>query len=196
MIKIFSKMGQLKIQVLKNYLKFLVPQFSKGGQLKIQEMSFMLVAVIVFFILAGLFAISILYSNLHKEATNLAEEKTLSSISNLASTPEFSCSIDKPNCVDSDKLIVMLNRPNYKNYWPFSSLTIIKSSANNKTENKMVSCNIQNYPNCDKFIVFDKKVSNERVISSYVALCRKEYENNYNYDKCEIAKMFVGTEVK
>ena len=44
---------------------------NKRGQLKIQEMSFMLVAVILFFILVGLFVFSIIYSNIFKSATEI-----------------------------------------------------------------------------------------------------------------------------
>ena len=50
--------------------------------------------------------------------------------------------------------------------------------------------------NCDIFNVYDRNVSNERAIASFVAFCRKEYENTYTYDKCEIAKIIAGTELK
>jgi len=40
------------------------------------------------------------------------------------------------------------------------------------------------------------KVANERTIASYIALCRKDVENNFVYDKCEIAEFIAGTELK
>ena len=190
-----NKTGQLKIQAGKNFKKFLVPQ-SSIGQLKIQEMAFMIVAVILFFILVGLFAISILYKNLHESATQINEEKTLSAIQYLAGSAEFSCTGSRVNCIDEDKLIVMLNRKAYENFWSFSSLKVIKQSGFDKSETSMKKCNIQNYPDCDLYEVYNKQINNERVISSFVALCREENENNYNYDKCEIAKLVAGSELK
>ena len=166
----------------------------KKGQLKIQEMAFFLVGIILFFILAGLFVLTIFYTNLYKSATEIAEQRTLSSITNLADSPEFSCG--KPNCVDEDKLIALMNNKNYENFWPFSSLSIRKQKAFNKTEGELIKCNSGNYPDCDYFIIYDKKVKNERTISSYIALCRKEIENNQVYDKCKIAEFIAGTELK
>jgi len=166
----------------------------KKGQLKIQEMAFMIVAVIIFFVLVGLFVFSIFFSNLQKEATEIIEDKTISAITNLADTPEFTCG--EPNCVDADKLMSLIGKENYKNFWDFSSLSVIKFSGFDKNGKDLVECNLGNYPNCDKFIVYDKKINNEKKISSFVALCRKEYENEYTYDKCEVAKLVAGSERK
>ena len=64
---------------------------NKKSQLKIQEMAFMLVAIILFFILVGLFAVSIVFKNIQESSQEIKEEKTLSVIENLAGTAEFSC---------------------------------------------------------------------------------------------------------
>lgn len=154
----------------------------------------MLVAVVLFFALAGLFLFSIFYINLQKEANSLREWKTLSSIVNLANSPEFNCVDSRANCIDEDKLINLVDRKVYKNFWQFSSLKIIKNSAVNKSEEEMVRCDIGNYPDCDEFIIYDKKVKNERQIANHVALCRTEYQEDY-YEKCEIGKLIAGTEV-
>jgi hypothetical protein len=164
------------------------------AQIKIQEMAFMLVAVFFFFILAGLFVFSVFYLNAIKEANKIKEFKTLSSITNLANSPEFNCVDLKSNCVDSDKLITLIDRKIYKNFWQFSSLKVVKESAFNKTEDKMIKCNSENYPDCDVFLIYDNKIKNERLISSYVALCRAEYAEGY-YEKCEIAELIAGNEV-
>lgn len=168
---------------------------SKRSQLQIQEMAFMLVAVIFFFVLAGLFVASIMYSNVHEQATDIAETRTLTSVTNLADSPEFSCVLSKSNCVDEDKLISLINS-SYKNFWSFSSLRVVKLNAFNKDEKEMIQCTRANYPECDLFVIYNKNVENERSISSYVALCRKEYENGYTYDKCELARLVAGTELK
>lgn len=166
----------------------------KKAQLKIQEMAFMIVAVVLFFVLAGLFIFSVFYMNMLKEANNLREWKTLSSAINLADSPEFSCVDSKSNCIDTDKLITLLNKKIYTNLWQFSSLKIIRDSGFNKTEEKMIKCSSENYPNCDIFLIYDKKVKNERAITSYAALCRSEYEEGI-YEKCEIGKLIAGNEV-
>ena len=167
----------------------------KKGQLKIQEMAFMLVAIILFFILVGLFAVSIVYKNIQESATQIAEEKTFSAIENLAGTAEFSCSSGKSNCVDADKLMALINKKSYKDFWAFSSLSVVRYSGFSKNESDFIECNLQNYPDCDIIKVYDKKVK-ENVIHSFVALCRKEYENNAPYEKCEVAQLWAGTERK
>ena len=193
--KMISKKGQLKIQVHKNSKKFLVSESSKG-QLKIQEMAFMLVAVVLFFILVGLFALSIWSKNIEKSAINIAEEKTLSAIENLAGTAEFICPNNKPNCVDGDKLMALKDKEIYEDFLEFSSLSIIKGSGFAKNETDLIECSLGNYPNCDIIKIYDKNIRNERVVKSFVALCRREFENSAGYEKCEMAKLNAGTELK
>ena len=168
---------------------------TKKSQIKIQEMAFMLVAIILFFVLVGLFAASIVYKNLHESATNIEEEKTLSAISNLAGTAEFVCTNNRPNCIDEDKLMSLIGKKSYESYWPFTSLRVVKFSGFNKKEDDFIKCNIQNYPACDVFEIYDKKSSNENVIHSFVTLCRVEFEQN-TYEKCEIAQLWAGSEKK
>ena len=93
---------------------------NKKAQLKIQEMAFFLVAIVLFFVLVGLFVFSIVFSNLSKGATSAAEERTLSSITNLADAPEFSCG--EPNCVDADKILGLMQ--NIKSLLTLNLLTI------------------------------------------------------------------------
>ncbi len=161
------------------------------AQLKIQQMAFMIIAVFIFFVLVGLFALNLVLSNMHKQANLIGEERAKLGVMSVIETPEFSCG--KPNCVDADKLIGIANRQGYSGYWFFSSLEVIKLGKN---ESAMIDCNKANYPNCDKFIVYDKNIANQRKISNFIVLCRKEYENSYTYDKCEMAKIIVGIEEK
>lgn len=169
---------------------------NKKSQLKIQEMAFMIVAVFFFFILVGVFAARIFYSNIYEEATRIAEERTLAAVTSLADSPELSCIALKSNCIDGDKLITLVGSDTYKNFWPFSSLRVIKYSGFGKKQGEFVECTSANYPECDMFVIYDKKVKDERAIKSFVALCRKAYENEYVYDKCEIASIIAGTELK
>ena len=71
-----------------------------------------------------------------------------------------------------------------------------QSSGFDKSDAEMIKCSLANYPDCDEFEVYSKGVANEKHISNFVALCRKEYENDYTYDKCEIAKLVAGSERK
>lgn len=227
-----------------NYIKYKMKKInkkSKRGQLKIQEMAFMLVGVVLFFGLVALFVLTIVYKNMYNQVNIINQEKTLTSLINLADSPEFRCVTTKSNCIDGDKVISLMNKTAYVNFWPFSSLKVIRMSGFNKDEAEMTQCNLANYanvnckggstipvdeqsssdtsessstsssgsiiaprtcsPDCDIIDIYDKKVKGERVISSYVALCRKEYEKvdtytGYTYDKCEIAKLIAGTELK
>lgn len=166
------------------------------AQLQIQEMAFMLVALILFFILIGLFALSIWNKNIRESATEIAGQKTLSAIANLAGTAEFICPDTKSNCVDADKVMALIGKKNYENFWEFTSLRIVKYSGFNKNSNNWIGCTLKNYPECDVFEIYDSKKSNENTIRSFVALCRREYENGKPYQKCEIAKFLAGSPVK
>ncbi len=176
-------------------------KINKKSQLKIQEMAFMLVAVVLFFGLVMLFVLTIVYKNMYSQTNLINQQKSLTSLINLADSPEFRCVITKSNCIDGDKVISLMNRTVYSNFWSFSSLSVLKISGFNKNESMLVKCNWANYPNCDLIVIYDKKVKNERSMSSYVAFCRKEYEKldtytGYTYDKCEVAKLIAGTELK
>ena len=171
-------------------------KFTKKAQLKIQEMAFMLVSVFLFFILVGMFVLSIIFVNLSEEATRIAEERTFSALINIADSPELSCIAAKSNCIDGDKLITLIDNQLYGNFWPFSSLKLIKNSGFGKNEKELIKCSFANYPDCDLFEIYDKNVENERAIGSFVAFCRKEFQNSYTYDRCEIARIIAGTELK
>lgn len=166
---------------------------SKRSQLRIQQMSFMLLAVVLFFILVGLFYVGVRMRGLRDSAEDLTQQKTISTISIIAETAEFECGEglgEAVLCIDSDKLIVMLNKEGYRSLWPsdIESLKVVKIFP--KTEEE-IECNKNNYPDCNSFEIFDGGGS-QVYISSFAALCRKDLKNDYSYDKCEIAKIIGG----
>lgn len=166
-------------------------KINRRGQLKTQEMAFMLMAVVIFFILAGLFFIAVKYRDLYKQANLLSQEKTLSTLVKLADTPEFTCG--KPLCIDEDKLMAMKDRKIYEEFWQLSSLYVIKVFPRQEEEKE---CTKENYPDCNLFKVYDKKAENEEGFSTFVSLCRQEKtEEGYWYDKCEIGKILAGREI-
>ena len=60
----------------------------------------------------------------------------------------------------------------------------------------MVKCTMANYPedNCDEIVIYDKHVKYEKSVTSYVALCRVEVENDATYQKCGLAKLVAATQ--
>ena len=156
----------------------------RKAQLKIQEMSFMLLALVVFFAIAGLLFITLTSSNLKNDAIFLAEQKAISSVVRLADSPEFSCG--EQQCIDVDKLVVLINRPVFKGFWDFSGLVIRKLPLTNNPK----ACALGNYINCDMFTVKEPE-PNSKCYQSFVALCRKESTADYSYDKCELGQIEV-----
>lgn len=131
-----------------NLVASYLANMNKKSQLKIQEMAFMLIGVFLFFVLVGLLMLSIFYQNLKKESIQIKESRTLSLITSLADSPEFSCVSSKSNCVDADKVISLVNKTSYGNFWPFTSLKVVRSRAFNKKESDMIQCNMANYNEC------------------------------------------------
>ena len=154
----------------------------------------MIIAVIVFFIMAGLFGLAIFYTGLTKSVNEAAEAKALSAISNLAKSPEFTCVGSKPNCVDGDKIIALAQRDIYKNFWPFSSLRVMKISGLNKSKEDRIDCTMANYPNCEVITVYDKEIP-ENGIQSFVALCFTQQEEGIAVQRCEMGVMIAGTKI-
>mgnify|MGYP001573404596 CR=1 FL=1 len=163
---------------------------AEKGQMKIQQMAFMLMAVVLFFILAGLFWISIQYVQLHKDATRAEEEKAIIAASFLGESAEFACSENLGSyCVDTDKLVVLKDKQAYKNFWPYVYIELRKTG-----KEKEIECNKANYPNCNLYKILDTGKKSTREARSFVALCRKEGE--LVYTKCELGELVIGYEVK
>jgi hypothetical protein len=163
---------------------------SKKGQLKIQEMAFMLISVIIFFALAGMFFLVILSQSMSNDANLLAKEKAISTVANIANTPEFSCGASL--CIDTDKLMVLQNRATYKGFWPVTSIVVTKTSK----DTEKILCTEKNYPNCNFFEVYKEDVGSEEGVETFVSLCRKEVINNFVFPKCELGRVIVGFEKK
>jgi len=160
----------------------------KKAQLKIQEMSFILVAIILFFALAGLFLFSIYYRNIQEKVTEQGKKNAVLIAESIGSLPEFSCG---ELCVDADKLMVMQDRKQYNSFWPkdITKIEVVKIWPKNSE-----ICNEENYPNCGDFLIYDSE-ENTRQVSSFVKICRKEKKEQV-YEKCELGKILVGYRVE
>lgn len=166
----------------------------KKAQFKIQQTAFMLVAVTLFFILAGMFVLVFKFSSLKETATLLEEKNAMLLVTKLANSPEFSCGEAfeaETNCIDADKVMVLKeNIEEYENFWGVQNIEIRKIYP---TGNAV--CDFGNYPECNIIRIISGEVSGFSV-ENFVSLCRKESENGEIYDKCELAKLIVSYEKK
>ena len=165
------------------------------GQLKIQQMAFMLLAVTLFLVLAGMFILVIKVSGMREQATALAEKNAILLVTKLANSPEFSCgeSFDelKLSCIDADKVMVLKeNIENYEGFWGGGvNIEIIKIYP----KEDEIECELGNtYPNCNVINLIGEPISAE--YSNFALLCRKADEGGETYNKCEIAKIMVSYE--
>ena len=163
------------------------------AQMKIQQMAFMLMAVTLLFVLAGLFFLVVGLSGLKDSATDLREKNAMLLVTRLSNSPEFSCgrAFDNAgtNCIDADKvMIVRENAGKYKDYW--GEVSNIKIEKIYPSENN-IECNLGNYPDCSTIRILGNETSGY-YSSNFVSLCRKATDGKEVYDKCEVAKLFVS----
>jgi len=166
---------------------------NKIAQLKIQQMAFMLIAVTIFFILAGMFILTIKFSNLKIEAEMLRMENSMYLVSKIANSPEFSCGKafggDKIDCIDADKVMILKeNSQKYKDFWGVENIEIVKVNSISN-----IICTLSNYPNCDRIKIFNN-TQNGIGASNFVSLCRKEVWRENSYDSCDVARVIISYE--
>jgi len=162
---------------------------NKKGQFKIQQMTFMIAAVFIFFILAGLFVFSIQLRNLRKTAEQIEQNKAIGVAQYLVESPEFACASGS-YCIDTDKMIVLMNRTAYKKFWPVAYIKVFKVYPN-----ATGACTLKNYPDCGRYDVFDSGFQSTSSTSSFVALCRKTKEESVK-TVCELGKIIIGYKIK
>lgn len=167
------------------------------AQIKIQQMLFMLLAITLFFVLVGIFLLVLGSSGLKKSAIELQEKNALMIVTRLANSPEFSCEesfgSNKINCVDADKVIMLIqNSKKYDGFWGASNIIIRKIYPEIDGE---IVCSLSNYPNCNIIKVYSEN-NDGADVSNFVTLCRKESSGGEYYDKCELAKMSVSYELR
>ena len=179
------------------YLMVKIKKMGNKGQMKIQQMTFMLLAVTLLFIIVGMFFLSIRLYSLRKAATNLEEKNAMLLVSKLANSPEFSCGNSfggsRISCVDFDKLIALKYRiEEDPELWDVAKIELRKIYP----DEGGIICDGSNYPDCDIIEILDKKVNTLPATSNFVSLCRKETNGVMIYDKCELAVLMVSSEEK
>jgi hypothetical protein len=167
---------------------------NKKAQMKMQQMSFMLLAVFLFFALVGIIIVTIKFSDLKQSATDLKEQNAILLVSKLANSPEFSCGeafgTQKTDCIDEDKIMMLkANIGKYVNFWGVSNIEIRRVYP----KNNGIECTTLNYPKCDTI-----KLINESTLgydkSNFVVLCRKENYKGNIVNVCEMGKIIVRYE--
>ena len=164
----------------------------KFAQMKIQQMAIMLVALFFFFMLVGLFFIRVQLSGLENSAEYFAREDAISSIQVISNMPEFNCGSKNSMCVDEDKIRVISGSQStaYRDFWPVASIEVYKISGDFSDEIKCPAAN------CNYYDIYDKGQKNSQKYSSFISLCKTVRDGTYVYDRCEIAKLVVGTEIR
>jgi len=168
----------------------MVKMTSKKAQMKIQQMAFMLIAVTLFLVLAGLFIFTILFSNLKTSAKILEQENAVLLVSKLSNSPEFSCENafggNRLNCIDFDKAMALKeNSDKYTGFWGVEGIEIKEIYPGTGKE-----CTSQNYPDCGSITILSPK-SGGTGTSNFAALCKKVNINDSIQDVCELAKVIV-----
>jgi len=163
------------------------------GQFKVQQMTFMISAVFIFFILAGLFVASIQLRNLRKTAETLKENQAINLANFLINSPEFSC-VGETSCINTDKAMVLTDKKAYQDYWPVAYIKIVKVYPET---NRGVKCNKSNYPDCSEYEIFNSGFISTASVSSFVSLCRKEANPKGGFiTSCDLGKIIVGYKIK
>lgn len=159
------------------------------AQFRIQQMVFMIVALLFFFILAGLFFVGYQYKQMQTNFEELQKEQAVSFLGVMQGMPEFSYSSKdtrtKGICLDWDKLqIVSENKEEFSPLFPVASIKILKAFSEN-----VKTCPGEN---CNYYIIYDSGQKNVEEYETYACFCKKQSENSFSYDKCDLGRIIVG----
>lgn len=164
----------------------LFANYSKG-QMKIQEMSFVLIAIMIFFCIAALIFFKITLGNLSQNIQDQRSSEASELVRKIAQTPEFSFTSfgDCSSCLDLDKAFSIKDLKSYNNFFNLEYLQF-----EIRYPNKTGECSKTNYPNCATVTLGNNSYGGD-VKSSFVALCRVDY-NLKPYKKCELGMVHAA----
>lgn len=163
------------------------------AQMKIQQMAFMIIAVVLFLALAGMFILVIKVSDIKESANLLEGENAMLLATKIANSPEFSCGNsfgrNQIKCIDADKVMMLKqNIEKYEDFW--GRRTNIEIRIIYPEPEEEIFCELETYPNCNVINLKNERLESE--YSNFVALCRKEYDGIEKYDQCDLAKIMVS----
>ncbi|MEK6896466.1 MAG: hypothetical protein AABX12_03350 [Nanoarchaeota archaeon] len=166
---------------------------SSKGQMKMQQMAMVLVAFVIFFVLVGVFVLSVKLSSVRESAGSARENEARALVHKLASTPEFSWTYeDCSACVDLDKLFLLKDQDAYRDFWGsyISMIKVQRLYPNEETE--YLECTSGNYPECNQITVYDKQ-EGYTAQNAFVALCRLEGEPLE--PRCQFGQLVAGVDI-
>ena len=154
-------------------------------------MAFLILAILIFFVLVFISFTNYRLGSLVRSAQQLETDSTISSLYVLVNSPELSCdfSDDSSWCIDEDKVSVLSSKMNgvYNDYWPVSSLEVLKIYPVNSLG--LVKCPAVD---CNYYSLFDNQQEDSQKYSVYVNLCRQE--SGYK-ESCSLAKLIAGVDL-
>lgn len=153
-------------------------------------MAFMIVAVFIFFLLAGLFFLRIQVADTAKIAGDLKREEAISSIKVIADMPELAYDSSDTMTLDSDKLSIMITNfsESYEDFWPVASIEVYKVYP--KFE-EVIECPA---PRCNYYKIYDNGQKSTEKMASFISICKGQRISGTFYETCEIGKILVGIE--
>ena len=149
----------------------------RKGQLKIQEMAFVLMAIMIFFALVGLFFIKLRSSGLQNQAEDTKQEIAQQLVLVLANTPELAwggCA----NCLDLDKALIVREYEKkdgrYSELWKLDFLALERLYPLQKEG----ECELGSYPDCNMLILINESKDFGTSAKSFVSVCRRDTFND------------------
>jgi hypothetical protein len=158
-----------------------------NAQMKIQQMAIMILAVFLFFILAGLFILTIQSRGLFQNYDILQKNKAITSLKSISGMTEFACDFKTHSCLDEDKLLAMaeLSR-SYSGFWSVSSIEVYKIYP---AFSKVIDCP---NTNCNHYKIYNSGKNTTLSYSTLISICKKARYDGSPYEVCEIGKLVVG----
>ena len=156
-------------------------------------MMIMLLAVTLFFVLAGMLVLVTQVSNLKASSTIIQSDNAKLLASKIADSAEFSCgasfgTVEMSSCIDADKVINLKNfikEYGGGNFWGVQGLQIRKIYP----DNSGIECTSSNFPNCDVITLIP---INGTGVSNFVSLCGQYNVNGQIYSRCDLAKIIIS----
>jgi len=161
----------------------------KRAQIRIQQMVFMIVALLFFFILVGLFFIAYQFRDVSQNFDDLQREQAISFLQVMRNMPEFGYSSKDSRansvCLDLDKISLIAGRiGEFSALFPVASIKILEAFST-----KEIICPAKD---CNYYIIYDSGQKNIEEQEIYTCLCSKRSENYIAYDKCVLGRVIVG----
>jgi hypothetical protein len=158
----------------------------RRGQLKIQQMAFVLVALFIFFAIAGLLWITFMTAGIREDVGDVRGAGAKELVLQLASMPEFGWTASScENCVDLDKVVLMKDRGAYEGFFDLDYLAVETLYPSFEA-----SCSGGNVPDCDRLVLIDKEVGTPA--SAFVSLCRQAVHSEGPYVECRLGRVFAS----